>query len=365
MSIVASAPGRVNLIGEHTDYNGGRCLPFAIDLRATVSLRPRPSPRLTARSEQVGEAVTVELDQLRPGIRGGWAAYPFGVIWALQQQGWAVPGMELAIDSDVPLGAGLSSSAALEGAVATAVAAHLGHDLDDAQRRRLTAACVRAETEFVGAPTGGMDQAVAFAGRAGHALLCDFGADTRELVPLDLRAAGLTVLVVDTGHAHDLVAPRGGYAVRRQQCEAAAQEIGVDALCRAEVADLRRIQDLMLRARARHVITEDARVEEALTAIDAADWKALGRVLSASHQSLRDDFAVSTEALDLAAATATEAGALGARLVGGGFGGSAIALTARGRVDDVRDAIDAAFEGAGHPPPTYYEVDPAAGAAVT
>lgn len=354
--VEASAPGRVNLIGEHTDYNGGRCLPFAIDLRTSVTLRPRPSRRITVRSVQAGEAVTAELDQLTPGIRGGWAAYPLGVVWALQQEGWAVPGMEVCIDSDVPLGAGLSSSAALECAVATAVAALLDRPLDRDARRHLAAACVRAEFEFVGAPTGGMDQSVAMLGEPDRAVLLDFADNTAHAVPLPLTDAGLTVLVIDTGSPHAL-ADGGGYADRRTECAAAAAALGVESLRSATEDDLDRIDDPTLRARARHVVTEERRVDAALAAIATGDWATLGQVLTDAHRSLRDDFAVSTSALDLAVDTAVDAGALGARLVGGGFGGSAIALVAY--------VVHAAFGAADHPRPICYEVRPAAGADVT
>ncbi|QYJ05024.1 hypothetical protein KUV85_04885 [Nocardioides panacisoli] len=364
MVIEASAPGRVNLIGEHTDYNGGRCLPFAIDLRTTVVLRPRPSPRVTVRSVQAGAAVTVEFGDLRPGVRRDWSAHPLGVLWALAEDGWPVPGMDVAIDGAVPPGAGLASSAALGCAVATAVAGLRGGLVDDATRDRLAAACHRAETEFVGAPTGGMDQAVAMRGSAGHALLLDFGDGSRRSVPLAPADAGLTLQVIDTGHAHDL-ATEEGYADRRRECAAAADALGRPQLRGATAADLADIADPVLRARARHVVTEEERVDAVLVALEDADWTAVGAALTASHRSLRDDFAASTSALDLAVDSALTAGALGARLVGGGFGGSAVALTPRDRAADVRDAVDAAFAAADLPPPGHHEVTPAAGASVT
>lgn len=364
MDVTASAPGRVNLIGEHTDHNGGLCLPFAIGLRTTVTLAPRADQAVRARSRQAGSTLDAQLDELSPGSIGGWAAYLAGVLWALREDGWTLPGLDVTVDGAVPLGAGLSSSAALECAVATAVAGLMERPLDRAARRDLAELCVRAETEFVGAPTGGMDQRVAMLAEPGEALLLDFAEHTERAVGLPLAAHGLAVLVVDTGNHHTL-ADSDGYAARRSECTAAAAALGVEALCAAAPDAVAALSDPLLRARARHAVSEDRRVAEAVTAIGARDWPALGGLLTASHTSLREDFEVSTPVLDLAVAAACDAGALGARLVGGGFGGSAIVLTAQGRVDGVRNAIDAAFTAAGHPRPAYHLVAPSAGAALT
>jgi galactokinase len=327
---VGRAPGRVNLIGEHTDYHGGLALPFALDRTTTATL--------TARDDDVVRIVSAQVDEPWEGTRsqvgtaGGWAAYAAGVLWVLGEEGWQVPGLDIAIDSDVPLGAGLSSSAALEVAVAVAVAGLLGHDLTEPRRRDLVRVCRRAETEVAGAPTGGLDQMAALLCRADHALLIDFADESTRDVPLPLAANGLAVLVIDTRvhHSH----AEGGYADRRAESES---------------GDPRRL---------RHVRTENDRVRGAVAALEDADWAALGRLMTASHVSLRDDYEVSAPELDTAVDSALAAGALGARMTGGGFGGSAIALVARDRVDGVRDRVSADFAEAGHRDPAFLVAEP-------
>ena len=273
-----------------------------------------------------------------------------------------MPGLEIRIDSDVPIGAGLSSSAALECAVAVAVAGLLDLPLTDRVRERLANACVRAETEYVGAPTGGMDQTVSMLATEGSALLIDFDDDTTTQVPLPLAEAGLTLVVTDTGvsHAH----ATGGYAERRAECEAAADALGLDALRQASEGDLDRLDDERLRRRARHVVTENARVTDAVEAIQRGDWTALGGLLDASHHSLRDDFEVSCPELDLAVTTAREAGALGARLTGGGFGGSIVSVVPEERAGAVTTALDVAFAAAGLGAPMHLTATASAGASV-
>jgi galactokinase len=351
-AVVASAPGRVNLIGEHTDYNGGLCLPLALPQRTTVSLTRRTDQRLGLHSAQEDDAWEGSVDD-RPD---GWAAYVAGVVAALRDDGHDVPGFDAAVDSDVPLGAGLSSSAALECATAVAVAALIGLDLDDAGRRRLADACRRAENDYVGAPTGGMDQTVAMLARPGHALLLDFADDSVTPVRLPLDESDLVLLVIDTRVSHALT--EGSYGDRRAECSAAAVALGVEHLSQAGPTAVEALADPVQRRRARHVLTENARVRTAVDLIGAGDWPGLGEVLDASHASMRDDFEISCRELDLAVATARSAGATGARMTGGGFGGSAVALVPGPRVDDVERAVTQAFADAELTEPAYFLVSP-------
>jgi galactokinase len=359
---IGRAPGRVNLIGEHTDYNAGLCLPLALPRSATAAVASRPDRSLRVSSKSFPEVWEGTLEELSPGSGSGWADYVTGVLWAMRQGGLDVPGLDIHIDSDVPIGAGLSSSAALECAVAVAVAGLLELPLDERVRTRLAHAAVRAETEYVGAPTGGMDQTVAMLATEGAALLIDFEDDSTSDVPLPLAEAGLTLLVTDTKveHAH----ATGGYAERRADCEAAASALGLDSLRQATTADLDRLTDERLRRRARHVVTENGRVEEAVEALQEKDWSALGGLLDASHSSLRDDFEVSCPELDLAVTTAREAGALGGRMTGGGFGGSVVLLVPEERSGAVTTALDVAFAAAGLTAPAHLEATPSAGASV-
>jgi galactokinase len=359
---VGRAPGRVNLIGEHTDYNAGLCLPLALPRSASAAVASRPDHSLRVRSRSFTEPWEGSLEELTPGSTSGWAGYVTGVLWALRQGGLDVPGLDIRIDSDVPIGAGLSSSAALECAVAVAVAGLLDLPLDERVRTRLAHACVRAETEYVGAPTGGMDQTVAMLATEGAALLIDFDDDTTRDVPLPLAEGGLTLVVTDTRveHAH----ATGGYAERRADCEAAAKALGLGSLRQATPVDLERLTDERLQRRARHIVTENTRVENAVAAIGESDWPTLGGLLDASHLSLRDDFEVSCPELDLAVTTAREAGALGARMTGGGFGGSIVSLVPEERSGALTTALDVAFAAAGLGAPAHLEATPSAGASV-
>ena len=359
---IGRAPGRVNLIGEHTDYNAGLCLPLALPRAATAAVAARPDGSLDLRSGSFPDPWQGRVEDLEPGAVAGWAGYVTGVLWALRQSGLDVPGLDVRVDSDVPIGAGLSSSAALECAVAVAVAGLLDLPLSEKVRTRLAHVCVRAETEYVGAPTGGMDQTVAMLATAGSALLIDFDDDTTRDVPLPLVEEGLTLVVTDTGVSHEHAT--GGYAERREECEAAAGALGVESLRRASPADLETLADDVLRRRARHVVTENARVIEAVEAIAGREWSALGALLDASHHSLRDDFEVSCPELDLAVVTAREAGALGARMTGGGFGGSTVALVPEERATAVTTALDVAFAAAGLGAPTHLTAAASGGASV-
>ena len=356
------APGRVNLIGEHLDYNGGRCLPFALPHGTYTAVAPREDDVVTVASLQVEEPWQGRIGALGPGQVSGWVAYVAGVLWALREDGIAVPGVDLLVDGRVPLGAGLSSSAALECSVALAACLAAGVEVDDAVRHRVVAACRRAENEVAGAATGGLDQSVAMLAQPGHALLLDFANGGSRQVPWDPAADGLTLLVVDTRVHHAL--NDGGYAARRADCEAAAAALDVDLLATvtSPEAALERLVDDRARRRARHVFSEQARVDAAVAALDRGDLTALGALFNESHASLRDDFEVSCPELDLVVETAVGHGALGARMTGGGFGGSAIVLAPADRATAVEDAVAAAFEERGWTTPGMLLADPAPGA---
>ncbi len=348
--VTGIAPGRVNLIGEHVDYNGGRCLPFALtqSTRAVVTRREDDLVRVTSRGTswegRVGELETAPT----------WALYVVGVLLALGVD----EGLDIAIESDVPIGAGLSSSAAIECSVAVAVDALLGLGRSNED---LVAACVKAEGETVGAPTGGLDQAAAVHAEARHALFIDFAEDRREQVPFDPAVHSLAVLVIDTKVSHELT--DGGYGARRDDAWAAAAELGLEHLAAATPDQLDALPARLLR-RARHVVSEVARVDAFVQALRDDDWSALGPLLVASHASLRDDYEVSCEELDLAVDTAGQAGALGARMTGGGFGGSAIALVPLERVQAVQAAVTTAFAAQGWRSPEFFVAEPGPGAHV-
>lgn len=365
---VWSAPGRVNVIGEHTDYNAGLCLPIALPHRTYVALRSRDDDvvRLASAQEPTGwEGRLADVDPGPPSTVEGWAAYAVGVAWALAQEGYAVRGFDAVVDSCVPYGAGLSSSAALECAVAVALddVHGLGLGADDAGRARLAVTCIRAENEIAGAPTGGMDQAASLRCRDGHALLLDNRDGSTRHIPVELEAHGLALLVVDTRAPHQLA--DGQYAARRAQCEAAAEALALpslrevedldDALHRlGEAADRLGGEDVdTVRRRVRHVVTDNARVREVEELLDADRVEEVGPVLTAAHASLRDDYEVSVPELDVAVAAALGAGALGGRMVGGGFGGSAIALVRTDDVDRVATAVSEAFEAEGFTAPAF------------
>ncbi|HSJ20222.1 MAG TPA: galactokinase [Nocardioidaceae bacterium] len=361
-SAVVAAPGRVNLIGEHLDYNGGRCLPLALPHATYAAVAPRTDRTVSVISEQMGRAAEIALDGLRPGAVTGWAAYVAGVVWALREDGWDVPGLEVAVDSRVPIGSGLSSSAALECAIALGVLAVMGVTDTDELRGRLVQLCVRAEAEMAGAPTGGMDQSVALLARAGHALLLDFDDGTSRQVEWSPSREGLGLLVVDTGVSHALT--DGGYASRRTDCEEAARALGVRTLreARALADPFGALAGSRAPRRVRHVLTEMDRVDAAVAALDRGDHAALGPFLDASHDSLRDDFEVSCPELDVVVETCRRHGALGARLTGGGFGGSALALLPVGDVPRAAVAVAAAFEEHGWHPPAFLHAPAGAGA---
>ncbi len=357
---VWSAPGRVNLIGEHTDYNGGFALPLALPQRTRVEAVTRVEPVVTARTSRGGEPVRFDV-RTEPGEVSGWGAYVAGVVWALRSAGHTLPGVDLRIDSDVPEGAGLSSSAALECAVAVALAGLADLDLD---RTALALLGQRAENEYVGAPTGAMDQLAAMHGRDGHVLLLDCRSLTVEPVPCDLEAAGLVLLVIDTRAPHRHA--DGEYAARRRACEDAAAELGVHSLRDVQDTDhaavLGAIPDEITRRRVRHVLTENDRVLDTVALLRSGRPAEIGPLLTASHASLRYDYEVSSAELDVAVDAALSAGALGARMTGGGFGGSAIALIDDHRVEDVSAAVRDAFAACDLTEPVLFTALPSAGA---
>ena len=353
------APGRANLIGEHTDYNEGWVLPFALDLGVTVAAGRRGDGMLAIRSCQApGDPADLPFAALAPAAVTGWEAYPAGVAWALREDGHPLAGgASLAVDSDLPPGAGLSSSAALECATALALDGLHGLDLP---RPQLATLAQRAENDFVGVPSGIMDQSASLLSRAGHALLLDCRTGVTADVPLDPAAAGLALLIVDTGARHAL--GDGRYAQRRRECERAAALLGVGSLRDVtSPAEVGRLDDPVLRRRARHVVTENGRVKQAVALLTGGDLAGVGALLCASHASLRDDFEVSWPEADVAVGAAMAAGALGARMMGGGFGGSALALVPAGQ-RAVGAAITAEFARRGWPPPAFLPAVPSAGA---
>ena len=357
---VWSAPGRVNLIGEHTDYNQGLCLPIALPQRTYAAVLAREDTRLRVHSVQSGETVEVTLAEIGPGRPAGWAAYVAGVLWALARAGHAVGGLDVVVDGRVPVGSGLSSSAALECAVAAAASDVFGMGLmhGPASRAELAAVCVEAENTIAQAPTGGMDQSASLLCQPGHALLLDCRDGSTRQVGVDLAGSGLALLVIDTRAEHALV--DGQYAERRRSCEQAAAELGVRSLRELSTQSLpealERLSSDLLRRRARHVVTEIARVEAAVDLLEHGDLAALGDLFLASHASLRDDYEVSCAELDAAVATATAAGALGARMTGGGFGGSAIALVPKRLLGQVGAAVGGVFADRGFNLPQCFPV---------
>ena len=353
------APGRVNFIGEHTDYNEGFALPFAIGSGVYAAAATRVDGMFAVASRQHGGTVlAVPVDTLAPGRPGGWAAYPAGVAWALRTAGYPVCGASMAIDGDLSAGAGLSSSAALQCAAGLALAGLYRLTLP---RPELAAFGRRAENDFVGAPTGLLDQLAVLLSQACQALLLDCRTRTGTPVPLDAAAAGLAILVIDTQVKHELT--DGGYGARRKACEDAARQLGARSLRDiADVSALRRLDDRVLRRRARHVITENRRVLETAELLRHGQLSLAGPLMIASHASLRDDFAVSWPEADEAVATALGTGAYGARMTGGGFGGSVIALVPAADADMVADAVTARFADRGWRPPVITRTQPAQGA---
>ena len=356
----AFAPGRVNLIGEHTDYNDGFVLPFALGLGCTATVVLDGEGWVATSTQQDEEVSTTTC---APSDVPGWATYVLGPVWLLADRGIDVPPMRIHVDSNVPLGAGLSSSAALVCSVVTAIdeALSLGLDADD------SLALSRAvENDVVGAPTGGMDQLVSLRAVEGHALFCDMRSLATSPVPFDLEAAGLAMLVIDTRAPHRHV--DGEYAERRAGCEEAAHLLGVSALRDVGADDLEaaveRLAEDRLQRYVRHVVTENDRVLATVDLLRDGDVAAIGPLLTASHASMRDDFAISVPEVDAAVEALLEAGALGARMTGGGFGGCVIGLLPEAGVEHAIDAVTQRFRDGGWQEPAGFLVTPGPGAHV-
>ncbi|WP_206492806.1 galactokinase [Rhodococcus sp. KRD162] len=351
------APGRVNLIGEHIDYAGGLVLPFALPYATAVAVRRREDTVMRAVSTRTDESWTGQLEEIGPGTPSGWAAYVAGVAWALQEH--RIGGVDVAVHSSVPVGSGLSSSAALECSFALALSDLFGLAVD---RNVLIDASIRAENEIAGASTGGMDQNIAMSARAGHALLLDCLDGSTRQIPIDLAASGTSLLVIDTNAPHRLV--DGQYGARRAALDTACSELGVATLRGLPLEEaVSGLVDDTLIARVRHVISEIRRVELAVDLLDGgAAGAELGELMTASHHSLRDDYEVSSPELDSAVDAALRTGAYGARMTGGGFGGSAIALVPSDLVRTVADEITSSATRSGLPAPTFLIAEPAGSA---
>ncbi|MFM7949005.1 MAG: galactokinase [Actinomycetales bacterium] len=355
--LITEAPGRVNLIGEHVDYNQGLVLPFAIDSTTKCAIRERNDEKILISSKQLGEPVfEIELSKLSPKSGPDWTRYFLGVIWSLGIS----RGVEILIDSDVPQGAGLSSSAALECSIALALNELFGLEISRVELAQLTQ---RAENDYVGVPCGIMDQTISLLGKSGNALLIDCRDLSTQQIPLNLESHGLQLLVVDTRAHHALV--DGGYAKRRLQCEEVAKFFNLKSLRDLSIEQLKSQENELepiLYRRARHVVTEIGRVQSAIKLLQVEDFTSLGETLNQSHESLRDDYEVSCPELDCAVRVARATGALGARMVGGGFGGSAIALVKSGEAGSIANAIERSFSESSFKSPRFFSAIPSDGA---
>ncbi|WP_055490293.1 galactokinase [Streptomyces sp. TP-A0356] len=359
---VWAAPGRVNLIGEYTDFNEGFVMPLALPHTAVAAVSRRSDGVLRLHSADIeGPIVELYVDELAPLTNAGWAAYPAGVVWVLREAGHAITGADVHLSSTVPTGAGLSSSAALEVVTALALNDLYGLGLTRPELARLAQ---RAENDFVGVPCGVMDQMASACCTEGHALHLDCRDLSIRQVPFDLASQGLALLVVDTRVKHAL--GDGAYAERREGCEEGARQLGVSHLRDVAYEDLdaslARLSDERVRRYVRHVVSDDHRVERVISLLDAGQVRAIGPVLTQGHVSLRDDLRISCPELDLVVDTANASGALGARMTGGGFGGSAIVLAEASDTDTITKAIEEAFGSARFTAPRVFVAVPAAGA---
>jgi len=347
-----AAPGRVNLIGEHTDYNDGFVLPFALPQRTIAAVGPAPAGEWTVCSTAAG-GDPVSFGRGEPGEVTGWAGYVAGIVWALHEAGFDVPGARIALASEVPVGSGLSSSAALESSVLTALA-DLGR-LDLPVDRR-PALAQRAENVYVGAPTGILDQSASIRCQAGRALFLDCRSLEVEQIPFDLAAAGLAILVINSNAPHQHV--DGEYGARRKSCEEAARILGVPALRDVPeeglAATLDKLDDETMRRRVRHIVTEDQRVLDTVALLKAGRVREIGPLLTASHASMRDDFEITVDQVDVAVEAALAAGAHGARMTGGGFGGCVLALIDADRATETTAAVETAYAKRSFTPPTSW-----------
>jgi galactokinase len=357
--LIAAAPGRVNLIGEHIDYSEGFVLPFAIKDRTTAAIRKRDDSTVRIASVQRrNKVITVDINDVQPGLKGDWERYALGVLWSMGVK----TGVDLMIDGQVPLGAGLSSSAALECSVATAInhLFDLGFSLEELAR--LTQ---KAENQYVGVPCGIMDQSVSLMATVGSALLLDCRDLSTRNIPFDVAAHGLELLIIDTQAHHALT--DGGYAERRASCESVALKLGIHSMRELTIAQLEASRDSITSVeylRARHAVSEMQRVLDCVEALSISDFEKVGRLINQSHASLRDDYTVSCPELDTAVDASLAAGALGSRMVGGGFGGSAIALIQASKTSETITAIEKAFAEKKFKAPRFFTSLPSQGAEV-
>ena len=355
--LVAAAPGRVNLIGEHIDYSEGFVLPFAIKDRTLVAARKRDDSIVrVASAQRRNKIISVDINEVKPGLKGEWERYALSVLWSMGVKS----GVDLLIDGHVPLGAGLSSSAALECSVATAMN-HLfdmGFSLEELAR--LTQ---KAENQYVGVPCGIMDQSVSLMATNGFALLLDCRDLSTRNIPFDVASHGLELLIIDTQAHHALT--DGGYAERRASCESVAAKLGVKSMRELTIEQLDSSRDKLSESeyiRARHAVTEMKRVLDCVEALASEDFTQVGQLLNQSHNSLRDDYTVSCPELDTAVEASLAAGALGARMVGGGFGGSAIALIQASKTSQTISAVEKAFADKKFKAPRFFTSLPSQGA---
>ncbi|MDA2892186.1 galactokinase [Mycolicibacterium sp. BiH015] len=344
-----SAPGRVNLIGEHTDYNKGFALPIALPERTAVTFQRAEVETMIVSSDRAQDRVEFPLDTT-PGAVTGWAAYVAGIVWALRRAGHAVPGGTMSISGGVEMGSGLASSAALECAVLGAILRATDRQVDLIEQARIASL---AENEYVGAPTGLMDQLAILFAEPQRALLIDFSRPVTRSVVFDPEASGVALLLINSHATHRHAG--GEYAARRASCERAATALGVSFLRDVQdrgVAVLDGVPDPDDARRARHIITENLRVLDSVAALESRDFTTFGELMNASHASMRDDFEITTDHIDLIAATAVRAGALGARMTGGGFGGCVIALVDADGAESVAASVRNQMRDSGHPDPT-------------
>ena len=357
--LVAAAPGRVNLIGEHIDYSDGFVLPFAIKDRTLVAARKRDDSTIRIASMQRrNKVVTVDINRVKTGLKGEWERYALGVVWSMGVK----TGVDLLIDGHVPLGVGLSSSAALECSVATAMNHLFGLGFTLEELARLTQ---KAENQYVGVPCGIMDQSVSLMATQGSALLLDCRDLNTKNIPFDVAASGLELLIIDTQAHHALT--DGGYAERRASCEAVVAKLAIASLRELSMEQLEASRSLLTDTeylRARHAVTEMKRVLDCVDALTSSDFVRVGQLLNQSHASLRDDYAVSCPELDTAVDAALSAGALGSRMVGGGFGGSAIALIQAVKTTETIKMIEKAFSDRGFKAPRFFTSLPSQGAEI-
>ena len=360
--LIASAPGRVNLIGEHVDFLDGFVLPFAISDVTTVAIAKNSSKVIRVASIQKDSEITsIDISKIAPMTGEPWARYPIGVLWALGNEALS-NGLDILVDGRVPLGAGLSSSAALECAVATAVNELYGLNLSLPELARIAQ---KGENVYVGMPCGIMDQSVSLMATKGNALLLDTRDLSTEQIPFDIAPLGLELLVIDTQVHHALV--DGGYAERRASCEKAVADLGITSLRDISVSDFEARKsklDAKTYIRAYHGVTEMKRVLDAVVLLKSGDFVGFGEIVTLAHQSLRDNYTVSCPELDLAADTANRFGALGARMIGGGFGGSAIALIKARDSELIKSEIRGAFMASKFKAPRFFSALPSQGAAV-